>query len=365
MNEMDMVVNRLPVKTWNHLHMNESSLKAVHIAGEGALRAAGPKLKPDESLSRAFDSIAGGVGRDLDLLAAQAGVKVASFTSEAGGTEPLKLQLSYGEGDAVMNRIGLTVREGQRLDVIMDYRSEPLAKGLAAVQTKIHVHTGGRLRLIQLQRMGDKYTFINDIGVQCEEDGDFELIQMVFSGHRTYMGCEAALKGDYSTFKGDIAYAVSGEDSLDINDVVRHMGKHTECEINAAGSLSNRARKLFRGTIDFAKGAKGAVGNEKEEVLLVDETVVNQTIPLILCAEEDVVGNHGATIGRPAEELLFYLTSRGISVEEAYRILKNAKLEAVCTKIWDETVRQELLDFLHEGQLCDDAMKEDRTNGEA
>ena len=29
-----------------------------------------------------------------------------------------------------------------------------------------------------------------------------------------------------------------------------------------------------------------------------DDDVVNQTIPLILCAEEDVEGNHGATIGK-------------------------------------------------------------------
>ena len=69
--------------------------------------------------------------------------------------------------------------------------------------------------------------------------------------------------------------------------------------------MRDTAFKLFRGTIDFVKGSAGSVGNEKEEVLLIDEKCVNQTIPIILCAEEDVVGNHGATIGKPDEELLF------------------------------------------------------------
>lgn len=349
MNEMDMVINRLPAKTWNHLHMNESTVKGVQIKGEGALTVSGPDLKPDGALLREYASIASGAGRDLDLLAEHAGIQVQSFSSE-GKAEPLKLSFAYTDGDAAMNRIGLTVREGQCLNVIMDYTAEEHAGGLAAVQTKIHVHHGGRLRLIQLQRMGAGFTFINDIGAVCEEDADMELIQLVLSGHRTYQGCEAALTGDESALKADIAYAVSGDDRLDINDVVRHIGKNTECEINAAGSLSDHAKKLFRGTIDFVKGAQGAVGNEKEEVLLVDETVVNQTIPLILCAEEDVVGNHGASIGRPNEELLFYLTSRGISMEEAYRMLKNAKLEAICGKIWDEATRQELLSFLHDRQ---------------
>ena len=42
-------------------------------------------------------------------------------------------------------------------------------------------------------------------------------------------------------------------------------------------------------------------------MLLLSNDVVNQTIPLILCAEEDVEGNHGATIGKLDDELLFYL----------------------------------------------------------
>lgn len=47
-------------------------------------------------------------------------------------------------------------------------------------------------------------------------------------------------------------------------------------------------------------------------MLLVVDNMVNQTIPLILCAEEDVEGNHGASIGKPDENMLFYAATRGI-----------------------------------------------------
>ena len=92
-----------------------------------------------------------------------------------------------------------------------------------------------------------------------------------------------------------------------MNYVALHEGKKSVSEIRTNGVLHENARKLFRGTIDFKKGAAGAVGNEKEDVLLLDDDVVNQTIPLILCAEEDVEGNHGATIGKLDEDLVFYL----------------------------------------------------------
>ncbi|NWM55017.1 SufD family Fe-S cluster assembly protein, partial [Escherichia coli] len=83
---------------------------------------------------------------------------------------------------------------------------------------------------------------------------------------------------------------------VDMNLVVNHWGQKTTSEINAAGALKDDAQKIFRGTIDFKKGSAGSVGSEQETVLMLGDGVVNKTVPLILCAEENVVGNHGATI---------------------------------------------------------------------
>ena len=92
-----------------------------------------------------------------------------------------------------------------------------------------------------------------------------------------------------------------------------------------------RACKLFRGTIDLLPEAapRAPRASEQENVLLLGDGVVNQTIPLILCGEEDVEGNHGATIGRLDEKMLFYLASRGIPEEAARNLLARARIEAV------------------------------------
>lgn len=106
--------------------------------------------------------------------------------------------------------------------------------------------------------------------------------------------------------------------------------------MNAGGVLRDKAHKLFRGTIDFQLGSSGAKGDENEDVLILGEDVINQTVPLILCAEEDVEGNHGASIGRPSDDVLFYLASRGLDEEEACNLMARAKLDALCSKIGDE-----------------------------
>ena len=85
---------------------------------------------------------------------------------------------------------------------------------------------------------------------------------------------------------------------------------------------------------------------------MLTDDVVNQSIPLILCAEEDVQGNHGASIGKLDEELLFYLMSRGFSEHEAIDMMAKAKIEALCRKIDDEDTVQ-LVERYLEGVIAD------------
>ena len=69
-----------------------------------------------------------------------------------------------------------------------------------------------------------------------------------------------------------------------------------------------------------------------------------QSVPVILCAEEDVVGNHGASIGRLDEGISYYLQTRGMTPEEVERMMARARLEAVIRKIPEEAVRNRLLE---------------------
>ena len=77
--------------------------------------------------------------------------------------------------------------------------------------------------------------------------------------------------------------------------------------------LTGSADKILRGTVDFQRGAKRGVGHESEDVLLFSPSARNRTAPLILCGEEEVEGQHAASVGRLDENKLYYLRSRGLS----------------------------------------------------
>ena len=74
-------------------------------------------------------------------------------------------------------------------------------------------------------------------------------------------------------------------------------------------------------------------------MLLADERVANRTVPVILCDEDDVAGNHGATIGHVRPEQLFYLASRGISPDDAERLFITASFAEAAINAPDQRTR--------------------------
>jgi len=157
---------------------------------------------------------------------------------------------------------------------------------------------------------------------------------------------EIDLAGDDSAADLDAVYFGDGKRKLDFNYVIRQRGKNTSANMNVRGALSQNCDKIFRGTLDFQRGAKGSTGRELEEVIILSSGTRNRSVPLMLAAEDEVDGHHAVSIGRLDEEKIFYLMSRGLDKSEAERLIVEAAFNPVVEKISDENLRSELLENL-------------------
>lgn len=351
--EYELNINPLPAKTWNWLHMNETSVKAPALLENGTVEQTVPSSVEYEAAleneaDAVFSEIQTGMGAEIDgfLKNGDTELRVYTTKSQTAEKQPLVLNFTYGTDRHTAKRLAFHLLPGSELTVLMDFSAETESDGTAAIQTKVYAEENAVLHLVQVQRLGNGFTFYNDIGTKCGKNARVETIQLVLGGKNTYLGSRTALEGESSALSSDVGYLVGADEHLDMNFVAYHTGKKTESRMDASGVLRENGFKLFRGTIDFRKGCSGAVGNEKEDVLLLDDAVVNQTIPLILCEEEDVEGNHGATIGKLDEELLFYLESRGMSEEAVYEMMARARIDAIAGKIPDAGMREKIRAYL-------------------
>ncbi len=240
--------------------------------------------------------------------------------------------------------INVWVKEGKEVSVIMDYRS----KDTLNISTRINIEKNGKLKLVQIDSAPCESRLINQVNARLEEEADFSIIQILPGRGDVYTGCTTDLAGNRSKCNMDIAYLVKDGQKTDMNFISNHYGKETECNINADGILKDGAFKLFRGTIDFKTGASGSKGIENEKVLLLGDDVINQTIPLILCTEEDVEGAHGAQIGSLDEDVLFYFASRGIDEKTTEKMISFGSFNRLLRQIDNETVRENTEKILSE-----------------
>ncbi|SDA19203.1 Uncharacterized protein family (UPF0051) [Ruminococcus sp. YE71] len=211
------------------------------------------------------------------------------------------------------------------------------------VEVQVNAAVGSKVKLVQI--FDSEAKTIAKITANVADDANFELVQL-YLGRDTVSEILTDLSGRKSQFTADIAYLLYNEDKLDVNLVAVQTGRKSNSEINVKGVLNGKSAKTFKGTIDFRNGAVGAKGAEKEEVLLLSDDVVNKTVPLILCAEEDVDGSHGASIGRLDENQVYYMQSRGIPEEKITTLLAKSKIAQIIKKIGDEQTEKQILDKL-------------------
>lgn len=255
--------------------------------------------------------------------------------------KPLILTFDFDKPSAAAQII--YAKENTKGTIILIYKGNGPA---SILQTKVYAESYANIHLIKAQLLDSGALHFDDTQVFCEENASVKFTQIELGASHVNSGLHVNLNGYQSSFDSKVAYLCQNDQILDINHIVYHYGKKSECNMQVDGTLKDNAQKAYRGTIDLKKGCCGAKGHEMEETLLLSPKTVNKSLPVILCDEEDVEGEHGATIGRLSSDILFYMQSRGISEKEAEVLMSRAKIQAAVDLIPDEQVKEQIGTFL-------------------
>lgn len=374
-----MKLGNIPSLTWNKLNMNAAELPDEVLLNtrvetrfeslpEGIHRQ---ELTYDDAMQWLADhapeqapeavqagktpiyhpqEFATGLGAEFDEFLATSNERVELFEVADGITtlEPLQWSIDFQNGNQAATAQIVHVGKGASLTLVMSYRSGRSASGTAAVSTKVVLDDGARLSLVKAQMLGDAFTHMDDIGVSAAENATLDLTVLELGGSRVYHGMQTELIGARSCVQARVGYIARKDHLVDMNYSVVQRGKATQCEMSFDGVIDDQGHKRLSDTIDFRRGAKGAYGHEKENVLLLGDNIVNQSLPVILCEEEDMEGSHGATIGRLDDDMLFYMASRGIDEQQAEQIMVRARLSAVARNIPGKALRDEIHDYIED-----------------
>lgn len=347
-----------PAPTTEELEERQAFLAAEADATYGgtaqsSYQAGADAVEDSRSLATAFEN---GTGAETAALLRYAAGDPIVIASGPGHEVDAQVTVSASPGTISVAEIDVIADQGStvNLSILVDGpenntdaptdANDPLSPiGITGTTVRVFADTGSHVSIARTQTLGDGFSDVDDMGLFAASNARISVSQTVLGASTTFTGLAGDLRGDDARINIDTSYLGHGTQEHDFNYSLRHHGQRTKCSMQANGVLAGKSKKTLRGTIDLIRGCKGAEGSEQETVLLVDEDVRNKTVPVILCNEDDVAGNHGATIGHIRDEQLFYLASRGLSQEAAERMFVNAALERAAVNAPDQLTRDAVI----------------------
>jgi len=247
------------------------------------------------------------------------------------------------ENAALIDNIEITANENTKSTVIIKYTSNQENESYHNGIIKSKAEKNAELNIILVNLMNTKSNNFLAIENEFEENAKINYTIVDFGGKHSITNYYSNLLGDNCDNQLNTIYLGKENQVFDLNYIGELRGKKSNIDIEVQGALKDTSKKHFKGTIDFKKGCKKATGNESEACMLLSDTAKSIALPMLLCSEEEVEGNHSSSAGKIGEKELFYIMSRGFELKEAMKLMVRARFNQILEKIEKKELREEIL----------------------
>lgn len=184
-------------------------------------------------------------------------------------------------------------------------------------------------------------TYVSRRGVAGENATiDWALGQMN-EGH-TVSENITVLQGNGSVTNARTVTVGRGKQTQNFTARTEHHGLDTDGQILQRGVLTGKTTAIFNAIGKIEHGATRANAEQESRILMLSPDARGDANPILLIDEDDVTAGHAASLGRVDEMQLFYLKSRGITTEEAERLIIHGFLAPVVNKLPIESIRKQM-----------------------
>jgi len=258
--------------------------------------------------------------------------------------EETQIELKFDNENAnLVENIEIIANENTKSTIIIKYLSNENVQAYHNGIIRVSAKKSSNISIIIVNLMNSQSNNFLAIQNELENDSNVKYTVIDFGGKNSITNYYSNLIGEKTNNTINTIYLGKEDQLFDLNYIAELRGEKTNIDIEVQGALKDKAKKHFKGTIDFKKGCKKAKGNENEACMLLSETAKSLALPMLLCSEEDVEGNHSSSAGKINEKELFYIMSRGFELKEAMKLMVRARFNKILENIKNEDLREEIL----------------------
>lgn len=358
--------NKVPVQTRSERFTSTDVTAFPEVTG----REVNWKFSPVTTIKHLFDGDLSG-GEFPAEVSESAGVTVSwvpmesELVGRAGIPEDKAAANAWGKAKVAQHILisgeehqTLTVRRSQFTDQATAahtiIESAPQANALVIVENSGHANLsetveivageGSQLTVVSIQEWDDDAIHVASHHATVKRDASLSHIVVSLGGKVVRVNPSIHLDEQGANGEAYGAYFADAGQHLEHQVYMDHNAPYTRSRVAYKGALQGEgARAVWIGDVLIRRVATGTDSYEENRNLTLTEGTRTDSIPNLEIETGDIEGaGHASTTGRFDDEHIFYLQSRGISEDEARKLVVRGFLFEVIQRIGNEQVENRL-----------------------
>ena len=259
--------------------------------------------------------------------------------------EPLHVLSALSDGGVDTAHVLVVLGEGAEATVLTETAGGGPAgsgSGFHCGGTEIVVGRRAFLRMVNLQNWNTGVWHFARQKAVVHEHGRLQWTLGALGSRLSQVAQDVALVGRGANAQVNGVMFTEGRQQLVYNTLQHHEAPGCRSDLLYKGGLQDRSRLVWRGMIKVDKVAQKTDGYQRNDNLMLSREARADSIPGLEIEADDVRCTHGATSGRVDNEQIFYAQARGLSADEAARLVVAGFFQQVFDRITIVPVREAL-----------------------
>lgn len=258
-------------------------------------------------------------------------------------------QIIEGTGLLTATHSVVYAETGGRAAVIDEFVSPELdGASISLHGATIHSEDNSGIEYVALQRFGRGVKHFSTQHISARRDSRVVTFNVALGGDLSRADVTSRLLGPGSDSEMLALWFGDSSQHFDHNTLQDHAAPHAHSDLLFKGALTDEASSVFRGLIRVDVGAQLTDAYQTNRNLLLSDGSKATALPNLEIEADDVRCSHGATIGQVDEGQMFYLRSRGLTKEQAERLLVFGFFDEVLARMPMAGVRERVREAIEE-----------------
>ena len=189
---------------------------------------------------------------------------------------------------------------------------------------------------------------VNEIDVQQKNNSRYTQTTITIGGDIIRNNTNVSVDGTACETNLFGTYLAKNSQHIDNHTLIDHKQPHCESNELYKGIMDDKSTGVFNGKVFVQRAAQKTNAFQSNQNILLDDNATINSKPELEIYADDVKCSHGSTTGQLDEEALFYLRSRGVSKENAKKLLVKAFTSDTLEKLSSEAVKEHVSELIEE-----------------